>query len=111
MLYGDPESDVVAARGEEERIGSNLAARIRMSRTYLEEALGAPGVELRIHHIVLYNSIYRFDDEMLVNTHVHGFPAGQNPVLHLRHIEGGRLFDHYLDSFQLVWDSAEPPLA
>ena len=77
------------------------------SRTWSRRS-GAPGIEVRQHRTVLYNSLYRFDDEMLVNTHVVGSPAPQNPVLHLQRVAGGHLFDHYLKSFERVWDSAEP---
>ena len=106
LLYGDPDSDTVAWRGDEEGIGANLAARVRLSLTYMQPVVGVPGIEVRQHKSVLYNSIYRFDDEMLVNTHVVGSPAGQNPVLHLRRLEGGHLFEHYLKSFDRVWDAA-----
>ena len=108
LLYGDPDSETVAWRGEEEGIGDNLAARIRLSLTYMAPAIGTPGIDLRQHDTVLYNSIYRFDDEMLVNTHVVGSPAPSNPVLHLRQVDGGHLFDHYLRSFERVWSTARP---
>ncbi|MBA8805461.1 hypothetical protein FB382_003752 [Nocardioides ginsengisegetis] len=108
LLYGDPDSDTVSWRGEEEGIGENLAARIRLSLTYMEPVIGVPGVEVRQHQTVLYNSLYRFDDEMLVNTHVIGSPAPQNPVLHLQRLPNGHLFDHYLKSFDRVWESAVP---
>lgn len=108
LLYGDPASDTVAWRGDEEGIGANLAARIRLSLTYLRPAIGVDGIDVRLHDSVLYNSIYRFDDEMLVNTHVVGSPAPQNPVLHLRRLPSGQLFDHYLKSFERVWDAANP---
>lgn len=108
LLFGDPGSDVVAWRGREEGIGENLAARIRLSLTYLEPTHGTKGIEIRQHQTVLYNSLYRFDDELLVNTHVMGSPAPKNPVIHVRRLEGGQLFDHYLASFERVWASATP---
>lgn len=114
FLYGDPDSQTVAWRGEEEGIGANLAARIRLSLTYMAPALGTEGIDVRQHESILYNSLYRFDDELLVNTHVMGSPAPSNPVIHLRRVEGGHLFDHYLRSFERVWSGAEPveqPLA
>ncbi|WP_220454233.1 XRE family transcriptional regulator [Nocardioides immobilis] len=107
LLYGDPDSATVAWRGDEEGIGANLAARIRLSLTYMQPVLGIPGVEVRQHDSVLYNSIYRFDDQMLVNTHVVGSPAPQNPVLHIRKLADGQLFEHYLKSFDRVWDAAQ----
>ena len=89
LTLGDPDSDAVRRRGEEEQIGDGLAARVRLGLMYLREAIGAPGVELRFHATTLYNSIYRFDDDMLVNTHVYGAPAAHSPVLHLRRLPGG----------------------
>lgn len=108
FLYGIPESDGVTRRGEDEGINEGLSARIRMALTYMAPTLGDEGIEIRQHDTVLYNSIYRFDDEMLVNSHAAGSPASQNPVLHLTRVAGGPLFDHYLRSFDWVWDGARP---
>jgi transcriptional regulator with XRE-family HTH domain len=108
LLYGDPDSDAVALRGAEEGIGDGLAARIRLVLVYMREALEVPGVSARLHRATLYNSLYRFDDDLLVNTHAYGMPAGQSPVLHLRRLPGGSLFDHYMASFERVWDTAQP---
>jgi transcriptional regulator with XRE-family HTH domain len=108
LLFGDPESEIVAQRGEEEGIGENLAARIRLSLRYLSDVFDTPGIEVRQHTTILYDSIYRFDEDMLVNIHVYGASAPQNPVLHLRRIPGGRLFDHFLRAFDRVWDGAVP---
>ena len=108
MLLGDPRSDAVGRRGAEEQIGDALAARIRMSMTYLEPALKAPAVDARVHATTLYNSIFRFDDDLLVNMHAYGAVAAQSPVMHVRRIAGGRLFAHYLSSFERVWEEARP---
>jgi hypothetical protein len=106
LALGDPGSGVVRERGDEEGIGDGMAARVQMSLAYLRPALQSPGVELRLHSTVLYNSIYRFDNDMLVNCHAYGAPASQSPVLHYRRFDGGRLFNHYLASFDRVWSSA-----
>jgi Domain of unknown function (DUF5919) len=106
LALGDPDSEAVRRRGEEEQIGDGLAARVRLSLMYLRDAVGATGVELRFHATTLYNSIYRFDDDMLVNAHVYGAPAAHSPVLHLRRLPGGRLLDHYQASFERVWEQA-----
>lgn len=108
LLYGDPDCDAVALRGAEEAIGEGLAARIRLALGYMREVLEAPGASMRLHHTTLYNSLYRYDDELLVNTHAYGVPAAQSPVLHLRRLPGGRLFDHYMASFERVWQIAQP---
>lgn len=106
LLYGHPDSRAVARRGAEEGMGDALAARIRLALSYLRPVLDAPGIEVRLHATTLYNSIYRYDDELLVNTHAHGIPAADCPILHVRRLGSGRLFDHYMASFERVWEDA-----
>jgi hypothetical protein len=64
--------------------------------------------ELRLHNTVLYNSIYRGDDELLVNTHAYGVGAAEAPVLHLQRVAGGGMVTTYLQSFDRVWSEARP---
>lgn len=103
VLLGDPDSDAVALRGEEERLHEGMAHRVRLSLRYLEQLQNVPGIELRLHDTTLYASIFRADDRVLVNTHAYGAPAAQSPVLHLQRVPGGRVFDHYMSSFDRVW--------
>jgi hypothetical protein len=70
--------------------------------------LDLPTVEIRLHTTVLYNSLYRADDEMLVNPHVYGTAAAQAPVLHLQRHSDGDLFTTYAHSFERVWTTAKP---
>ena len=65
----------------------------------------AGAAEIRLHDTPLYNSIYRFDDDMLVNAHVYGILAAYTPVLRLRRVDGA-YFSTYLESFERVWASA-----
>jgi transcriptional regulator with XRE-family HTH domain len=108
LLYGEPGCDAVALRGAEEGIGDGLVARIRLALGYMRDAFDEPGVSVRLHDTTLYNSLYRYDDDLLVNAHAYGVAAGQSPVLHLRRLPGGRLFDHYMASFERVWQAARP---
>jgi hypothetical protein len=108
VLLGDPESDEVARRGAEEGIGDAMAAKIRNTLAFYAGLKGVDGVSVLFHRTTLYNSIYRYDDEMLVNTHVFGFPASHAPVVHLRRLAGGELFDTYADSFDRVRSAAVP---
>jgi hypothetical protein len=57
-----------------------------------------------VHH----NSIYRADDQLLVNTHIYGMMANNAPVFHLRKIPGGDMVSTYADSFERVWNAAKP---
>ena len=107
ILLGDPDSPEVATRGQHEGIGESLASKVRNSLV-LHRPLLAAGVEVRQHATILYNSLYRADDQLLVNAHIYGQPAGQAPVLHLRQISGGTLVATYLESFERVWSEARP---
>jgi hypothetical protein len=109
LMVGDPDSREVGRRSSEEGIGkSTLAAKVRNALAYYKPLKDVPNVEVRCHSTTLYNSIYRFDDEMLVNTHVYGFMAGHAPLLHLRRLSGGDLFETYSESFESVWTTAKP---
>lgn len=108
MLLGDPDSRVVAERGEDEGAGDAVTAKIRNALALYRPLRGVPGVEFRFHRTVLYNSVYLADDQLLVNTHVHGAAAAQAPVWHLHKLAGGELASLYIDSFERVWESATP---
>ncbi len=108
ILLGDPDSEEVARRGAEEGIGDAMAAKVRSVLVHYRDLADAPDVDVRLHSTTLYNSLYRFDDELLVNAHVYGFPAAHAPVLHLRKLSAGVLFDTYAESFKKVWAGARP---
>ncbi|MGH3850150.1 MAG: DUF5919 domain-containing protein, partial [Pseudonocardiaceae bacterium] len=110
LLLGDPGSRAVTRRSVEEGIGKGtMAAKVRDLLVRYRPLDGIPGIEIRCHGTTLYNSIYRFDEEMLVNTHVYGFMAAHAPMLHLRRLSGGDLFETYSESFENVWNTATPP--
>lgn len=67
-----------------------------------------PNIDLRLHRTTLYNSIFVYDDEMLVNQHIYGVYGYMAPILHLRRVEGADLFDMYAESFERVWREACP---
>lgn len=106
VLLGNPVGAAVRRRGDEEGFGIGLAHRVLLSLRYYEPIMAIPGVELRLHDTTLYASIFRSDETMLVNTHVFGSAAAHNPVLHLRRVPGGRVFDQYATSFDKVWAQA-----
>ncbi|MFD7159395.1 multiprotein-bridging factor 1 family protein [Kribbella sp. NPDC059898] len=106
IALGAPEGMNVVERGVEEEIGEAMSAKIRNSLALLEPLLQCEGVELRLHDTVLYNSMYRSDDELLVNQHAYGIPAAQSPVYHYRHSDASEMFDSYVASFEAVWARA-----
>ena len=108
ILLGDPDSAQVAERGADEGVGDAQAAKIRNALVMMRNLRRVDGTEFRFHRTVLYNSIYRGDDQLLVNTHVFGIPAAHAPVWHLRKLAGGEIASIYLESFERVWESATP---
>jgi hypothetical protein len=108
ILLGDPDSESVVQRGGDEGIGDTMAARIRNAIVLYKPLRNIDRIEFRVHRTVLYNSIYRADEQVLVNTHIYNFPASQAPVLHLRRVAGGDMVTTYLESFDRVWDGATP---
>jgi hypothetical protein len=108
LCFGDPEGQAVAIRGREEGIGDTLAAKIRASLTYYRPLLAEVGCEVRLHDTTLYTSLFRYDDNLLVNPHLWGQPTSANPLLHLNNVDGTGWFDNYAQSFGTVWAGARP---
>lgn len=108
VAFGDPDSAEVALRAREERMPEGLVGRVRMALAYYAPLNGSPGVEFHLHRTTLYNSIYRFDDEIFVNQHIYGTYGYMAPILHLRKVDGCDLFDTYMRSFDLIWSESYP---
>ncbi|MFJ5553143.1 XRE family transcriptional regulator [Streptomyces sp. NPDC093225] len=108
LLLGDPACDAVRQRGIDEghRIMDGKIRNALMN--YRPLLTSHPEIGIRLHDATLYNSLFRADDEMLVNTHVYGIGAFLAPVLHLRRLPGGGLFDTYANSIEQTWGQARP---
>ncbi|WP_182888016.1 hypothetical protein [Microbispora sp. H10885] len=109
ILLGDPDSPQVATRGVEEGIGADvIAARVRNALMLYRPLQEVDGVEIRLHHTTLYNSIYRADAELLVNVHAYGTPAAQAPVLYLTAAKDEDSTAVYHTSLERIWAVAQP---
>jgi hypothetical protein len=107
ILVGDSRCEAVRQRARDEGLPS-LIDRTRSTLEYLHDVADLPGVQIRLHQTTLYASMFRFDDSMLVNNHTYGSWAARSPVLHLRKVPGGQLFDYYGRAFERVWATGEP---
>jgi hypothetical protein len=105
IALGDAESSYAAQRGEED-IGDATPAKIRKALALYRSVAEPENVEIRLHQTVLYNSIYRADDQLFVNHHAYSIPAAHAPVFCLRDTGGGEMMALYHDSFERVWASA-----
>jgi len=107
LALGDPDSDCIAERGQDEGIGVAMAAKVRNALTLFRSVLKCGSIEVRLHRTVLYNSLYRADGQLFVNQHAYGIPAAHAPLFCFRESGDGDMVRAHLDSFQRVWASAE----
>jgi hypothetical protein len=108
VALGDPEGICIKLRGTDEQFGHGIASRCELALMHYRPLIGQPGVSIHLHDTTLYNSIYRFDEDMLVNAHLYATNAYAAPVLHLRRLAAGELFANYLQSFETVWERSTP---
>lgn len=104
----DPCSPEAAARDAEEGLDGGLKMRIRTAHLYFSALADCEGVAIHYHRTPLYNSLFRFDDHLLVTPHLYGTPGYQAPLLHLRRKGGQGLFDSFAGHFERVWATSEP---
>ncbi|MEU2515891.1 XRE family transcriptional regulator [Streptomyces syringium] len=108
IAVGDADSSNVRQRGTEEQFGHGIDSRCRLALMHYRPLVDVPGIDVRTHETTLYNSLYRADDQVLVNAHVWGVNAYGAPVWHLRRTGEGGMFDTYVSSFDAVWATANP---
>lgn len=102
----DPKSRHVADRDAEEDTALTLVVRIHTTLKYLRPLADCAGFELRFQSAPLYNSVFRFDDEMLVTPHLFATPGSAAPLLRLRRLGSDGLFARFLSHFESIWDGA-----
>ncbi|MGR3872988.1 helix-turn-helix domain-containing protein [Streptomyces graminifolii] len=108
IAIDDPDSVNVQQRGIEEKFGHGIESRCRLALMHYRPLAEVHGIEVRTHATTLYNSIYRADDQAMINAHVWGVNAYGAPVWHLRRCIEGGMFDTYVGSFNAVWETATP---
>jgi hypothetical protein len=106
LALGDPDCAAVAQRGQEEGIGNAMAAKVRNALTLYRATLKVENIEIRLHDTVLYNSLYRADDQLFVNHHAYGLPAAHAPMFCLRASGSDDMIANYLNVFDLIWGAA-----
>jgi transcriptional regulator with XRE-family HTH domain len=108
VALGDPRRlDLARTESEEEGEGA-LSQSIDAAIDRIRPLGTAGRLELRLHDVVLYNSIYRVDNQILVNQHLYGIAAARTPVYHLHKADQGEMYDFYLSSFDRIWNGATP---
>lgn len=75
-----------------------------MAWAYYRPLIGLDGIEFHMHGTALYNSIFRYDNQMLVNQHIYGAYGYIAPILHIRRVADADLFETYMKSFERIWN-------
>jgi transcriptional regulator with XRE-family HTH domain len=76
----------------------------------LQPLLGKRGIRIRAFETQRFNTILRFDEQMLTTLHLYAEPTDQAPTLHLRREQDDGLFDRFAAHFEQVWQRASTPL-
>jgi len=108
VAIADPTSIYIQDRDKEERLGGTLPDRIRTTLYHLKDIVDYPGIQIRYHRTPLYNSLFRFDDEMLVTPHLYGLHGSKAPLYHHRYLKEDGIFANYLSHFEAVWATTMP---
>ncbi|MEU7678352.1 helix-turn-helix transcriptional regulator [Micromonospora taraxaci] len=106
FLLGDPGSEVTGARERIEATPLTLATRIAMTQAEIAKSPQPLAIRMSERHVAM--SVWVFDDEAIVATHI-GAGLGQDSVtMHLRRRESGGPFDRYVEHFESLWEDARP---
>ncbi|WFE56775.1 helix-turn-helix transcriptional regulator [Micromonospora sp. WMMD712] len=106
FLLGDPDSPVTAERERIEATPLTLSTRIAMTRAELSKVGTVIPVRFSTRHLAM--SVWVFDEEAIVATHI-GAGLGQDSVtLHLRRCQDGGAFDRYVEHFESLWTDGKP---
>lgn len=105
LCLGDPNSQAVLLRGREEGVDESLAVRCRLAIGYAQPIHHVDPNAVRVSDATLYATILRFDDDVLLNTHLWGNPASDSPVFHFHHEQAHGIAASAISSFERVWGS------
>jgi transcriptional regulator with XRE-family HTH domain len=107
IIIANPDAEATRARDTEEGLNSGLISRVRSSLKYLGP-LFSSDASIRFQTVPMYNSMFRFDDEMLVTPHLYATPGRLAPLLHVRRLGAGGLFDGFVHHFEGIWAETTP---
>ncbi|MBH1936638.1 XRE family transcriptional regulator [Streptomyces sp. AV19] len=113
FLLGDPGSRVTEQREIIEDVALKVSTRIRISLEELAKLSDLSGLEVRFsseedatNHVGL--SVFRFDDQALVTPHLARLVGHDSPMLHLRKLQDGGLFDRFAEHTEELWEHGRP---
>lgn len=113
FLLGDPDGVVTRQREAIEGTALTVSTRIRITLQSLKSLGALEGLEARFsapedatNHVSL--SVFRFDEQELVTPHLARLVGHDSPLLHLRRVEKGGLFDRFAEHAEELWTRGVP---
>lgn len=108
VLLGDKGSPVTAAREEVERAALSLSTRIDVTAAELARIDPSAAIRVSDRHISM--SVWIFDDDLLLATHLADQLGHVSPTLHIRRRDAGGIFEQYVAHVEHLWEHARPPV-
>lgn len=109
IALADPICEAIRLRDEEEGLGNTLPGRIRTTLYHFRSVRNYTGIEIKYHSTILYNSLFRGDNELFVTPHLYGLHGSRAPLLHLRRSQGKEgIFANFAHHFEDVWATTVP---
>jgi hypothetical protein len=105
LAFADPDCPHVRERDDLEQMSGTLPGRIRNALSTLRPLTETPGCRIGLHTIHLYNSVFRFDDRMIVTPYLVHARGYQHPALYLRQLSPHGIFGSFADQVERVWDT------
>ncbi|MFD8249477.1 XRE family transcriptional regulator [Nocardia sp. NPDC059691] len=106
--FADPDCAHVLERDALEQMGGTLRGRIRNALSMLGPLADTPGCTVGLHTTHLYNSVFRFDSEMIVTPYLFRARGYQHTALYLRRLSQHGIFESFADQFEQIWGTITP---
>jgi len=114
FLIGDPDSEVTRERERIEAVPLTVSTRIRVTLDEVGKLRGDPAVKARFSDRHIAMSVFLFDDDAMVCTHIADRLGHDSPTIHLRRRGDDGMFDRYAAHVEHLWTEGReltPPAA
>ena len=108
IAVADPACVAIKMRDEEEQLGGTLPARIQTTLYHFRDIHNFDAIKIRYHSTILYNSLFRYDNDMFITPHLYGLHGSKAPLLHLRCLGPDGIFANFAAHFDAVWATTKP---
>lgn len=108
FLLGDPDSPITRQRETVEAVPLSVSARIAITLGELDHLNSVPNIETRFSDQHISLSVWTFDDQAGVSTHIASLVGHDSPTCRFRRRAKGGMFDAYAGHVEALWQSARP---